>query len=92
MFSKYGQPVLFSSANAAADTDSGSDTGSDSEDEGVCSNPILHSFVIDQTTSCLPEGTRLNLGVGNDGVVGRTVSIFDRRRGRTLGQGVIGWN
>lgn len=87
VYSKYGQPVLFSSS-----ADSGSESEAESEDEGVCSNPIMHSFVIDPATSCLSGGTRLNLGVGVDGVVGRTVSIFDRRRGRTLGQGVIGWN
>ncbi|KEF63829.1 uncharacterized protein A1O9_01807 [Exophiala aquamarina CBS 119918] len=80
---KYGQPVLCSS-DLNAD--------SDSEDERVCSNPILHSFVIDPASTCSTGGTRLNLGVGVDGVVGRTVSILDRRRGRILGQGVIGWD
>ena len=81
--SKYGQPVVFSLASGA---------DSDSEDEGVCSNPILHSFAIDPESTCFTGGARLNLGVGGDGVVGRTVSILDRRRGRILGQGVIGWD
>ena len=52
-------------------------------------NPIVHSFVTSFDSST--AGVRLNLGVGGDGVVGRTVSIVDSRR-RLLGEGVIGWS
>ncbi|RMZ88432.1 hypothetical protein DV736_g4354, partial [Chaetothyriales sp. CBS 134916] len=56
-------------------------------------NPVLHSFAISPCAgddeSCL-VGRRLNLGVGGDGVVGRTVSLVDERK-QVLGEGVIGW-
>lgn len=48
-------------------------------------NPVMHEFAVDECR------TRLDLGVGGDGVIGRTVSIIDGRR-RVLGEGVIGWS
>ena len=48
----------------------------------------MYSFFIDASDGTT-AGVRLNLGVGGDGVVGRSVSIVDGRR-RVLGEGVIG--
>ncbi|RMZ78077.1 hypothetical protein DV737_g4045, partial [Chaetothyriales sp. CBS 132003] len=72
---QFGQPLLPFSAESA--------------------NPVLHSFAISpgaagDDESCL-VGRRLNLGVGGDGVVGRTVSLIDEQKQVLLGQGVIGW-
>lgn len=97
---KYGQP-LFSSPRPMA-RPAGSDTESDSSDsDEEPKNPILHSFLVDPATrdsisindslSSLENGLiRLNLGVGGDGVVGRTVSIVELGRQKILGEGVIG--
>jgi hypothetical protein len=76
--SKYGQPLSLSHAE------------SDSEDEGGSANPVLHSFFVHPTVTSTTGDQRLHLGVGGDGVVGRTVSIFDGNR--ILGEGVIGWS
>ncbi|RMZ85253.1 hypothetical protein DV738_g159, partial [Chaetothyriales sp. CBS 135597] len=63
-------------------------------------NPVLHSFAISPPwggagtaadESCCLVGRRLNLGVGGDGIVGRTVSLVDERAQVVLGEGVIGW-
>ncbi|OAL35218.1 hypothetical protein AYO20_05472 [Fonsecaea nubica] len=80
---KYGQP-LSTSSHSAAD--------SDSEDEYDPSNPVLYSFFVDMVSASKTGDLRLNLGVGGDGVVGRTVSIVDGRRRKLLGEGVIGWS
>lgn len=53
-------------------------------------NPVMHSFFI-RSCHYSTAGIRLNLSVGGDGVVGRTVSITDSTR-RLLGEGVIGWS
>jgi hypothetical protein len=88
-YSKYGQPLSMSPP-----TNPWSDSDSDSESEAAAacsSNPILHSFFVDTVTTSKTGDVRLNLGVGGDGVVGRTVSIFDGRSKRIVGQGIIGW-
>jgi len=33
---------------------------------------------------------RLDLGVGGDGIIGRSVSVV--RKGMVLGEGIVGWN
>ncbi|KAI5853446.1 hypothetical protein BZA05DRAFT_444459 [Tricharina praecox] len=38
----------------------------------------------------LPLDRRLDLGVGGDGIIGRSVSVV--RKGVVLGEGIIGWN
>ncbi|KAL2444444.1 hypothetical protein ABEF95_016817 [Exophiala dermatitidis] len=81
---KFGQPL------------SGGYSSSDSEGESdaaavASSNPIMHSFFINPVATSTTGDLRLNLGVGGDGVVGRTVSICDGRNRRILGEGVIGW-
>ncbi|KAK5037390.1 hypothetical protein LTR13_004547 [Exophiala sideris] len=82
---QYGQPLsMFQNAN--------SDTESDSEDDSTSLNPIIHSFLIDVATKSKTGDQRLNLGVGGDGIVGRTVSVLDSRSMRFLGEGVIGWS
>ncbi|KIV84986.1 hypothetical protein PV11_00729 [Exophiala sideris] len=82
---KYGQPLsMFQNAN--------SDTESDSEDDSSSLNPIIHSFLIDVAAKSKTGDQRLNLGVGGDGIVGRTVSVLDGRSMRILGEGVIGWS
>jgi hypothetical protein len=54
-------------------------------------NPILHSFSLDADGN--PRFCpRLNLSVGEDGVVGRRVSVVDARTSAILGEGIIGWN
>lgn len=75
--SKYGQPLSITS---------------DFESECNSANPILHSFFLDTIAPSTTGEVRLNLGVGGDGVVGRTVSILDGRSRRILGEGVIGWS
>lgn len=55
---------------------------------------MLHSFPLSFTAghevqSVVGLGRRLDLGVGGDGVLGRTISIVDMQR-RVLGQGIIG--
>ncbi|KIW22931.1 uncharacterized protein PV07_11176 [Cladophialophora immunda] len=80
---KYGQPLS---------TPSHSGLDSDSEDEYDPSNPVLYSFFVDTASDSTTVDVRLNLGVGGDGVVGRTVSIVDGRRRKLLGEGVIGWS
>lgn len=62
--------------------------GYTSEDES--SDTVMHSFIIDGVHS-RPFSTsiRMDLGVGGDGVVGRTVSILDSEQ-RLLGEGIIG--
>ncbi|OAP63759.1 hypothetical protein AYL99_02986 [Fonsecaea erecta] len=80
---KYGQPITTSSQFGA---------DSDSEDEYDPSNPVLYSFFVDTVSGSRTGDVRLNLGVGGDGVVGRTVSIVDGRRRKLLGEGVIGWS
>lgn len=52
-------------------------------------NPILHSFSIESSAGSICLGRRLDLGIGGDGVLGRTVSVTDEFGG-LLGQGVIG--
>ena len=80
---RYGQPLsMFQNAN--------SDTESDSEDDSSSINPIMHSFLVDVATVSRTGDERLNLGVGGNGVVGRTVSVLDDRSKRVLGEGVIG--
>ncbi|KIW56427.1 hypothetical protein PV05_05091 [Exophiala xenobiotica] len=86
---QYGQPLSTSPNSPWSDSDS------ESEEEAAAaacsSNPILHSFFVDTVTSSRTGDVRLNLGVGGDGIVGRTVSIFDGRSKRIVGEGIIGW-
>ena len=83
--SKYGQPLsLFQNAD--------SDTESDSDDDSTSFNPVMHTFLLDVTTVSKTGDKRLNLGVGGEGIVGRTVSVLDSRSKRILGEGVIGWS
>ncbi|KIX01620.1 uncharacterized protein Z518_09346 [Rhinocladiella mackenziei CBS 650.93] len=79
---KYGQPLSMSE---------NSNIDSESEDEDNVENPILYSFFLNTMNSSTTGNLRLNLGVGGDGIVGRTVSIVESRGGRVLGEGVIGW-
>jgi hypothetical protein len=52
---------------------------------------ILHSLSLDLATKgLLVLDRRLNLGVGGDGIIGRTVSVV--KEGVVLGEGIIGWN
>lgn len=66
------------------------------------SNPVIHSFYVDQATSGVSTSSgasavaatvpqRINLGVGGTGVVGRTVSVLDEQQ-VMVGEGIIGWN
>ncbi|EXJ73944.1 uncharacterized protein A1O5_02238 [Cladophialophora psammophila CBS 110553] len=80
---KYGQPLSRSSYSGA---------DSDEENEFDPSNPVLYSFFVGTDGGSRTSDLRLNLSVGADGVVGRTVSIFDGRRKKVLGEGVIGWS
>ena len=52
-------------------------------------NPIMHSFPLSMRRSSNLLGRRLDLGVGGEGIIGRTISIVDDRK-RLLGQGIIG--
>ena len=53
-------------------------------------NPIMHSFPMTQSFERLSHlGRRLDLSVGGEGIIGRTVSITDEQ-GELLGQGIIG--
>ncbi|EHY59604.1 hypothetical protein HRR83_001124 [Exophiala dermatitidis] len=80
---KFGQPLsgFYSSSDSEAESDAAV----------ASSNPIMHSFFINPVATSTTGDLRLNLGVGGDGIVGRTVSICDRRNRRILGEGVIGW-
>lgn len=78
MPSKYGQPLCEKPLAGP-------------EDEYISLNPVLHSFLVDTSASSRID-QRLNLGVGGDGIVGRTVSIWDGQSNRVLGEGVIGWS
>ena len=66
------------------------------------SNPVMHSFFVNQVSSKSTERTqktaiastllqRLNLSVGETGVVGKTVSVLDEHK-VLVGEGIIGWN
>ena len=89
--SKFGQPV---SRGSNSNSSSGSNSGSDSESDDECdlSNPIVHSFYVNTMSGSRSGGLRLDLGVGGEGVVGRTVSILDSRSRKILGEGIIGWS
>lgn len=53
-------------------------------------NPIMHEFGMSKLEFKEESiGVRLDLGVGGNGVVGRTVSIVDWRN-RILGEGIVG--
>jgi len=52
----------------------------------------MYSIPIDTVAVPRADGVRLNLGVGGNGVVGRTVSILDGRSGKVVGEGIIGWS
>ena len=66
---------------------------SEHEDDGFSGfhNPVMHSFQMDVLGARSLTGLRqrLDLGVGGEGVIGRTVSIVDGEGG-LLGQGIIG--
>jgi hypothetical protein len=83
--SKYGQPL-------AAMARSSSAADSDSEDDWDRTNPVVHSYLINASGGAKAGGIRLDLGVGGNGVVGRTVSILDNQSRRILGEGIIGWS
>jgi hypothetical protein len=58
----------------------------------------MHSFYMDRPVATQQESVtasttlqRLNLGVGDTGVVGRTVSVVDEHQ-VVVGEGIIGWN
>jgi hypothetical protein len=58
----------------------------------------MHSFYMDRPVAVQQESAtvsttleRLNLGVGDTGVVGRTVSVVDEHQ-VVVGEGIIGWN
>lgn len=51
-------------------------------------NPVLLELPINSAEN-ISSGVRLDLGVGENGVVGRTVSIIDGDS-RVLGEGIIG--
>ncbi|KAJ9610442.1 hypothetical protein H2200_005219 [Cladophialophora chaetospira] len=90
---KFGQPVS-KGPSSISSAGSSSSSGSDSESDDDCdlSNPIVHSFFVNTKTGSRSGGLRLDLGVGGEGVVGRTVSIFDSRSRKILGEGIIGWS
>lgn len=52
-------------------------------------NPVMHSFTMNSASGPICLGQRLDLGIGGEGILGRTISITDERGG-LLGQGVIG--
>ncbi|KIW65327.1 hypothetical protein PV04_07597 [Phialophora macrospora] len=93
---------LESDSDLEDDSDSGSYCGNGDDDDDSSSNPVVHSFPVSVTTtgsdasggtsSSTISSVRLDLGVGGDGVVGRTVSIVDRKSGKILGEGIIGWS
>lgn len=60
---------------------------------GESENPVVHSFAVSTeifaSVDRTPLGKRLDLGVGGEGVVGRTVSVVGVD-GRVLGEGIIG--
>lgn len=61
-------------------------------DEDEEQNPVLHSFPLNlspRATQIASIGSRLDLGVGELGIIGRTISILDARQ-RLLGQGIVG--
>jgi hypothetical protein len=58
----------------------------------------MHRFYMDRPVATQQESVtasttlqRLNLGVGDTGVVGRTVSVVDEHQ-VVVGEGIIGWN
>jgi hypothetical protein len=56
----------------------------------VAANPMLHRFSFDPRKSHIATaGKRLGLHVGDDGIVGRTMSV--EFQGNVVGEGVIGW-
>ena len=65
-------------------------SGSSSYFDTPVPNPVMHTFTLQNTETRQLLCQRLDLGVGGDGVVGRTVSVTGCD-GEVLGEGVIGW-
>jgi len=58
------------------------------------SNPVLCAFAVDDPSSSMIVGKsyayrRMNVGVGEDGIIGRMVSVWEG--GKRVGEGVVGW-
>lgn len=54
-------------------------------------NEVLHSLQLELFSAGLVTlDRRLVLGMGGDGIIGRSVSVV--RGGVVLGEGIIGWN
>jgi len=58
------------------------------------SNPVLCAFAIDDPSSSMIVGKsyayrRMNVGVGEDGIIGRMISVWEG--GKRVGRGVVGW-
>ncbi|KAH8820231.1 hypothetical protein F5884DRAFT_40241 [Xylogone sp. PMI_703] len=63
--------------------------GTSTSRKEIC-NPIIHQICIDAENTCSSSvGHKLALSVGEDGVIGRTISV--EVRGQVIGEGVIGW-
>lgn len=86
----------FSTQEVTADADS--QHGDLSISPTSKTNPILHSIIVEDSVlqnvvkeqSAVSMESRLELGVSELGIIGRTVSIV--RNGHRVGEGVIGWN
>lgn len=72
---RFGQPI---------DIEEGS-----SEAACYVGNPIMYTFTMTMGMVRADAGSRFDLGVGGDGLIGRTISIANEEFG-LLGQGIIG--
>ena len=54
------------------------------------SDPILHRMMLSDRLGKVTAGRRLGLYAGEEGVIGRKVSV--RRHGKLVGEGIIGWD
>lgn len=68
----------------------------------LLTNPVMHIFYLARSVSSSVTEyhhinkaptvlQRLDLGVGETGVVGRTVSVLDEHQ-IVIGEGILGWN
>lgn len=87
---QFGSPLSTPLPSSCSSSPSSSSNSSYFEEKSLSPvNPVWYAFPAgSQRPSAV--GRRLNLGVGGDGIVGRTVSLVSVT-GEVMGEGVIGW-
>ena len=96
------QPLTMRSQFGQLSYPSPSCPGAGSMAQTFLTNPVMHTFYL--ARSVYSSATeyyditrpstvlqRLNLGVGETGIVGRTVSVLDEHQ-FVIGEGILGWN